>query len=288
MKNNGNLHTLELSVVFELVKTAVNDGIVHTVAGFDIDNLCEVVTAGCSKESAHLYGELGDFADFTDTGGDVGKPCRFELVRVFVEVIDRKTGAVFKALYGEVKLVLDLVHKLLKIVELAQDRLSLALLGACEIVDTHNLNALIIGAVTDIALLHTELGAALYVGHTEQNGKNLASAERGFVNELKMQEALGCEGAYIVVGCAFNVSLRLVDAREDDFADINACFFADRQLARAANLDLVNGFGQSAEQKGVSLDREAQSYLVAELLTDQRRAGVEGVEVVDVGRRSKL
>ena len=103
-----------------------------------------------------------------------------------------------------------------------------------------------------------------------------------------MQEALGCEGAYIVVGCAFNVSLRLVDAREDDFADINACFFADRQLARAANLDLVDGFGQSAEQKGVSLDREAQSYLVAELLADQRRAGVEGVEVVDVGRRSKL
>ena len=124
--------------------------------------------------------------------------------------------------------------------------------------DTHDLNALVICAVADqvenIALLHTELAAALYVGNAEQNGKYLASAERGFVDKLQMQKALGGEGTDIVVGCAFNVRFGLVDARKNDFADVNACFFANRKLAGTANLDFVDGIGQSAEQKGVCLN----------------------------------
>ena len=215
VKDNGNLHSLKLSVVFKLVKTAVYNRVVYAVAGLDVDNLCEVVTAGSGKESAHLNGELGDFTDFTDSGRDVGKTRRFELVSVFVEVIDRETGSVLKALNSEVELVLDLAHKLLEIVELAQNRLCLALLGSGEVVDTNDLHTLVVCAVTDkvehVALFHTELGSALYVGNAEQNGKYLASAERGFVDKLQMQEALGSEGAYVVVGSAFNVLKGLVD-----------------------------------------------------------------------------
>ena len=103
-----------------------------------------------------------------------------------------------------------------------------------------------------------------------------------------MQKALGGKGADVVVRGTLDVRLCLVDAGEDDLAHVNACLFADGQLAGAANLDLVDGFGQSAEQERVRLNGEAESDVVAELLAHQRRALVERVEVIDVGRRSEL
>ena len=207
-------------------------------------------------------------------------------VGVVREVIYGKTRSVLHTLNREAQLGLDARDEVDEVVALLLDRLSFTLGGTGEIVQTDYLDALILIPVTDdregVLLAHAELCAALDVGDPEQQRKDLASAYARVVDKLKVQGALGGEGAYVIIGGALNIGVAFVDAGEDDRAHIRAGALAYGEFAGRADLYLVKARGQSAEQKGISLDGKAQSYIVFEILFDQKSALLELIEVKDI------
>ena len=171
MQDLGDLHALELTVVLDLIHTAVNDGVVDIEIGLGIDNLGQIVSAGSGKETTHLDRQLGDLSELLQFRRDRSEALLLFRVGSLGEIVDRKACAVFDTLYGEAEIALDAGGQIHQVVAFLLDGLRLALCRTGEVVQTDDIDALIFVAAADDVesdlFVHTELAAALDIGHAQ-------------------------------------------------------------------------------------------------------------------------
>ena len=93
MQDLGDLHALELTVVLDLIHTAVNDGVVDIEIGLGIDDLGQIVTAGSGKETTHLDRQLGNLSELLQLRRDRSEALLLFRVSSLGEIVDRKACA---------------------------------------------------------------------------------------------------------------------------------------------------------------------------------------------------
>ena len=109
---------------------------------------------------------------------------------------------------------------------------------------------------------------------------------RGGADELKVQRALGREQICPQRDGARDIVRALVHAGVEDALGRDAELFADRQLARGADLHPAEHVRQAAQHEGVGLHGVAQIYIRAERGAHPLSARREGLQIKQIQRRA--
>ena len=140
MDDLRNLHSLQLSVILQMIHSPVCDHVTDAAVCFQVYDFGEIIPAWSSEEAPHFNRQVCFAGKRPDSVGDLRQSALFGLIRVRGKIIDGKAGSVFNAFGFKVQFISKSLNQCGESIQLLDDLFPFPLLRAGKIMQADNLN----------------------------------------------------------------------------------------------------------------------------------------------------